>query len=102
MEKIWARDLEKLQKTKHLPSGFFEIREVKMIFPAEKAKIFFAKIKNPDLIKSSTAGRFILEIFIDAIDAAQGGGIMMQYDLIEIKSGNTVWELGRTFSTVKL
>jgi len=88
----WEDDLGRLDRAKALPQGFKDLRKIRFITQSEKLKIAFKKY--PLSLTKNNKGKFNLEIFADNIE---GGGVVIQYDLIEVKSGNTVWELGRTF-----
>ena len=88
----WQSDIERLDRAHLLPVGFKDLKKVRLTTSSEKIKKAYNQY--PLNLNRDVKGKFNLEIFADEID---GGGIVVQYDLVENKSGNTVWELGRTF-----
>jgi hypothetical protein len=87
-----SKDLENLRQQNFLPEGFNDLKRVEVFGKSENLKTIFNRANES--FKTSTDGKYALEVFLDVIDE---GGVILQYDLVEIKSGNTVWELGRTF-----
>lgn len=92
LEGLWLADFKKLKDSKTLPPQFSQIKQVKFDPLAPELKAFLQNAHTPNF-NESTQGKYTLEIIMDKIE---GGGVMIQYDLIDPK-GNTVWELGRTF-----
>jgi hypothetical protein len=88
----WQEDLQRMDRLRTLPPGFKDLKSVEYIATTEKLKVMLKKY--PMDFKTSGKGRYALEILLDEL---KGGGLMMQYDLVDLKSGNTVWERGRTF-----
>lgn len=99
---LWAKDMELLESEKKLPIGWSEITDIKYHLLTENVKKWKG-IKAPISIKKDGTHR--LEVTItDWIDKMEAG-IVVQYHLIDKKSGDMVAEFGRTFvlenSTVK-
>jgi hypothetical protein len=88
----WESDIHHLDDIKALPPGFKDLRLVRLSTPSAKLKKSFKQY--PIQFEAKPSGHFILEIFGDELDE---GGVLIQYDLVDGKTGNTVWELGRTF-----
>ena len=88
----WEDDLRRLERAKFLHPGFKDLKSVEFIATSDKIKTMLKKY--PMKFKTNPAGHFKLEILLDELHQ---GGLMMQYDLVELKSGNTIWEQGRTF-----
>ena len=88
----WERDLKHLRDVKALHPGFRDLKSVEFIATSEKLKVMLKKY--PIDFSTNPSGHFKLEVLLDELNE---GGLMMQYDLVELKSGNTVWERGRTF-----
>jgi hypothetical protein len=88
----WDEDLKHLDKAHLLPQGFKGLKKIDLTSSSTRLRDAFKKY--PLDLSYNPNGKYSLEIFADEIE---GGGVVIQYDLIEIKSGNTVWELGRTF-----
>lgn len=98
------RDLENLEKTGHLHKNFRQASELKIIFGSEKTEKFFQRVELPLMLEKInqkkaedtrlTSQEFLLEVFVDLLEE---GGVILQYDLVDKKSGNTIWELSRTY-----
>jgi hypothetical protein len=88
----WQDDITRLDRAHSLPNGFKDLNKVGFTCSSERLKKAFDKY--PLTLHRDPNGKFNLEIFADEVE---GGGIVVQYDLVEVKTGNTVWELGRTF-----
>jgi hypothetical protein len=88
----WDSDIARLDRAHALPAGFNNLKQIRLTSGSEKIKRAFGKY--PLNLSRKNNGKFVLDIFADQIE---GGGIVIQYDLVENKSGNTVWEMGRTF-----
>ena len=85
-------DFESLKKENQLHEGFANIKDVQVFSASDKLKQ--AYFQAPLLLNQKKEGKFNLEIFLDEIE---DGGVIVQYDLIDLATGNTVFEVGRTF-----
>lgn len=104
LSKKMNRDLENLEKTGHLHKNFRQASELKIIFGSEKTEKFFQRVELPLMLEKInqkkaedtrlTSQEFLLEVFVDLLEE---GGVILQYDLVDKKSGNTIWELSRTY-----
>ncbi len=88
----WQADITRLDSAHSLPNGFKDLKKVGFTCSSERLKKAFDKY--PLTLERNPQGKFNLEIFADEVE---GGSVVVQYDLVDVKSGNTVWELGRTF-----
>jgi hypothetical protein len=89
----WEHDLQRLKVAKSLHPGFESIKKIQLYSPSDRMKKIFKKY--PINFELKPQGRYMLEVFMDEIEG--GEGVVIQYDLVDTKTGNTVWELGRTF-----
>ena len=94
--KLWQQDISSLKQSGSLPKEWQQIKEVKLIATSDKSKKWANKIKTPP-IKTQTNGTHNLEVLLLDWEADGQKGFIVQYDLIESKSQNLIWELGRTF-----
>lgn len=98
VEVLWKQDMELLVKSNSLPKQFVEISEIVLYPLSQGTKKLIENISIP--ITKKETGKFKLEITLDDWKDIEGAktehGIMIQYNLINKESGNTVWELGRT------
>lgn len=89
----WAADFKSLAKNKYLHPGFENIKRVELIATSEKLEKIYRK--NPITFNERDDGAFELQVFLDEIEGHEG--VVIQYDLVDLATGNTVFELGRTF-----
>lgn len=88
----WGKDFQTLLESKKLHEGFGKIKRIEFISTSPKLEKAYKN--RPINISESPSGSYELQIFADEIP---GGGIIVQYDLIDLASGNTIQEVGRTF-----
>ncbi len=92
---IWEKDLQLLIEQKKMPPGWERIREVALIGGTSTARDWIKKITSP--VKVHKDGDHRLEVLLlDWKDEGNEGAIV-QYNLIDLKTGNMTWELGRTY-----
>lgn len=97
LERVWAQDIQHLLEKEKLPSYWNNIRIIEKIpanddiLAAEWVKSVSPPVKvNPD-------GKYSLEIlFLSQKNEAEEKAVI-QHHIIHIPSGNSVWELGRTY-----
>ena len=88
----WKHDFDLLENAKQLPEGFKRLRSIKVTSTSPKIKDLAQKLTG--FIPTNSSGEFDLEIFFDPM--TEHKGILVQYDLVDVKSGNTVFEISRT------
>jgi hypothetical protein len=95
LTKLWREDIENLNNSKILPAAIYNLREIEWIAPDKQARKWTKFLKPPFALKSS--GEYRLELLILS---QQDGALaaVIQHHLIHIPSGNSVWELGRTYT----
>ena len=91
----WTNDIELLAQNQKLPEGWLSLKEVQFTPISTTASGWLNQAKPR--FATRPEGRFRLEVVVD--DWAQDGkaGAVVQYHLVDLSSGNTIWELGRTF-----
>jgi hypothetical protein len=95
LEYLWQRDIETLREAKKLPPGFDDIKEIVLIPATDNAKTWIKEIKVPLQVK--TEGKHKMEVLMLSFEEEHVLGAIVQYNLVELKSENMIWELGRTF-----
>jgi hypothetical protein len=95
------KDLQDLQTNNLLPKEWQSLKDIKINPRSKNATNWIASFK-PD-IKITKDGQFRLEIqIIDGTNKEDSENpyttILAQFDLIEIKSENKIWEITRTFT----
>jgi hypothetical protein len=95
LQALWESDLELLGTAHKLPPQFANIREVALKPATATAKEWAKNLKIPIALNSQ--GQYRLEILLLSFEEEGTIGAIMQYDLVDLKSDNLVWEVGRTF-----
>ena len=90
----WKTDIALLEKSQKLPKQWNDIKEVSLRAAAGPAQDWIAGHPNP--ISSQILGHYKLDIFVIHWLEGYRYGVVIQYNLVDLKNQNTVWELGRT------
>ena len=94
-ERQWASDVRLLEESGKLPRAWQDIREIEIFGGTPETKSWLKRIKVPVTQKNEN-GRHKLEILVVLWEENGQRGTMIQYDLVDLKSGNCIWKLGRT------
>ena len=91
---LWQEDVELLESSQKLPKAWYSVKEIE-VYPGDaQAKVWMKSIHPP--IKKNPNGQFKMEILVLTWEEAGKVGSVIQYDLVDLKTQNLVWELGRT------
>lgn len=93
---LWEQDLEKLKAANLLPEAWSDIREIELNPTTDNAKLWMKNVQVPILLKSN--GQHRLEILGVSWEEGHSSGLILQYNLVDLKTNNMIWELGRTFT----
>jgi len=93
-ERQWREDVEDLEASKKLPAGWHDVKDLEIFGGTPETKEWLARIKVPLTTKKD--GKHKLEVLVVAWEENGIRGALVQYDLVELKSKNNIWELGRT------
>lgn len=90
-----SRDLYAMYKKGQIPKYFFQLKNIKWSYYDEDLRTEIPEGSIP--FKTSIRGAYNLEI--DAFSSPQKSSkiAVLQMSLIEIKSGNKIWELSRNY-----
>jgi hypothetical protein len=88
----WAHDFVEMKKQNQGHPGLNSIKNIHLVSHSAKLKKMYKNKPLPIILQKE--GLYRLEIFLDEGEDNQA---VIQYDLVDIKSGNTVWEAGRLF-----
>jgi hypothetical protein len=91
---LWQKDIVQLKESKKLPEGWNSLRLVEYT-PLDQETTKWIENKKPDF-DLNAEGQFKLEILLDHFEDEEGKAALIEYHLIDLNSGNKVWELGRT------
>lgn len=94
LEFVWTDDFKLLQKSRHA-SLLQDVREIKIrTTPHSPAQDWLPKVKAAVPIKKE--GKFVLDVFLIHQIEGHRYGVIMQYALLDAKTGNMVDEFART------
>lgn len=93
---LWERDLQTLQEQNKLHPGWSQIREVVLIGGTPTTKKWLKEIGSP--VRINPKGDHRLEVLVLNWTDEGREGAVVQYNLVNLKTGNMIWELGRTFT----
>jgi hypothetical protein len=94
-QQSWTEDVKLLEKTGQLPKEWQQISEINVRTDTSPVQDWIDKNRMP--IQRTASGSYRLDIFLTHWIDHNRYGVVVQYDLIEKKSKNLVWHLGRTF-----
>jgi hypothetical protein len=91
----WNEDLHLLQRTQKLPKEWSEIKEISVKGDNSPVQEWILKVRPP--IQKNPNGHYRLDVFIIHWIEDNRYGAVVQYDLIDLKNNNTIWEISRTY-----
>ncbi len=94
-ERRWSEDVRLLEESKRLPPGWFDVREIELIGGNAETKAWLRKIEVPIKVQRKD-GHHKLEALIVVWEADGKRGVMIQYNLVDLKTNNMTAELART------
>lgn len=92
---LWIRDVAKLKQAGVLPPGMSDLKSIEISAATDLTQSW-----KPDLVipfSSDAKGHFHLEILLLSWEEGAKEGAIVQYNLIDLRSKDMIWELGRTF-----
>ena len=94
-ERMWRDDVALLEGSTALPKQWFDVSEVEIFGGTPETKGWLRKISPPIAVKTAS-GQHKLEVLVVAWEEEGIRGVLVQYNLVDLKSKNMIWELGRT------
>lgn len=95
LERLWKEDVYLLESSGKLPPAWYEIAEIEVIGGTPQTKNWLKRIQIP-LKPKGSKGKYNMEILVVAWEEDGIHGALVQYNLTDIATRNTVFELGRT------
>lgn len=93
-ERQWREDVHQLEDSGKLPKPWFDLKEVLIIGGTPETKKMLRQVQHP--LKTNPKGEYRMEVLIVAWEEEGVRGVMVQYNLEDIKSKENLYELGRT------
>lgn len=97
LEHIWKQDIQNLLKAEKLPSYWKDIRLVEKVAARDDllAESWSKFVSSP--VEINPSGEYKLEILFLSQKEGRHERAVIQHHMIHIPTGNSVWELGRTY-----
>ncbi len=97
LELLWKEDIQNLAKAQKLPQSWRDIRAVERTAPStdKRASRWTHEVAVP--VKVNPNGNYKLDVLFVSQDESPHLKALMQMNIVDIKSGNTIWELDRTY-----
>jgi hypothetical protein len=95
LETRWHQDVAALEASGKLPPPWFEVGEIELFGGTPETKSLLKRIRIPVAAKKKD-GSHKLEVLVVAWEEDGKRGALVQYNLVDKKSQNMIWELGRT------
>jgi hypothetical protein len=92
---LWDQDVQKLKEAKKLPAGWDDIRQIDLFPATDNAKVWLKNVTVPLQVRAD--GQHKMEVLILSWEESGVTGAIVQYNLVDLKTNNMIWELGRTF-----
>lgn len=95
-ESLWKRDIINLMGNKNIAENFIKVKDINFTYGSQTAEGWVKAVEIP--LKKNPNGTLRLEVFVDHWTEGKEYGAMVQYQLVDLASNDTIWELGRTFT----
>lgn len=95
LEHLIATDFNRLRSSHILPKAFDSISHIEVVTGTEQARNWLEKIKLP--VEQRPDGEFKLEVLLMSFEDEGRTAAVIQYNIVNNKTRDMVWELGRTF-----
>lgn len=92
----WERDIAFLKEKQRLHEGFESLKMVEIESSDSQVRDWIEGYRPEFGIQSM--GMYKLEVLLDIWNDGRENGVIVQYHLVNLASGDTVWELGRTLT----
>jgi len=93
-EVLWSQDVALLEAQPQIPPAWFDVREVVIQGGTEDSIKLLARARSPLHVKK-VDGNHRLEVLAILWEEEGVRGVLVQYNLIDLKSQNMIWELAR-------
>ncbi|MBX3021493.1 MAG: hypothetical protein KF799_07415 [Bdellovibrionales bacterium] len=94
LERQWAADVQALEASGKLPASWAQVKDIVIIGGTAETKTWLQRIQIP--LKENPKGVHRMEVLVVAWEENGKRGAMIQYNIEDGKTRNTLLELGRT------
>ncbi len=95
LESQWSEDVETLERSGKMPAAWFDVSEIELFGGTPETKGWLKRIEVP-VRPNKEKGRHKLEVLVVVWEEEGKHGALIQYNLVDLKSQNMIFELGRT------
>jgi hypothetical protein len=92
-ESQWEADVKQLEDSQKLPKAWFEVKEFNVIAGNPETRKLLRSIELP--FRANPHGKFKLDVLMVAWEEPLRTGVLIQYNLEDLRTKNTVFELNR-------
>lgn len=93
LERLWADDIRTLEASKKLPAVWADVGKIGVIPTDPETKEWLGHIQVP--LKPNPNGTHTMEVLLVGWEESGKRGVMIQYNIEDAKTKNTLMELGR-------
>jgi hypothetical protein len=90
----WSRDVRLLEESGRLPPQWTEIKDISIRADNSPIQDWLMALKAP--IRRNPNGQYRLDVFLIHLIEGNRYGAVIQYNLVDLRDENTIWEAGRT------
>lgn len=94
LERQWTADVADLEASGKLPAAWREVGEIKIIGGTAETRDWLDRIHPP--LTSRAGGKNRMEVLVVVWEENGKRGALVQYNIEDLKTGNTLSEIGRT------
>jgi hypothetical protein len=95
LERQWTDDVEQLEASGKLPPSWSDVSDIEVVGGTPETREWLPRIQVP--LKTKAKGGHKMEVLVVVWEEDGKRGALVQYNITDAKTGNNVWELGRTF-----
>jgi hypothetical protein len=95
LERQWTADVKALEASCKLPASWHDVKTIEVIGGTPETKAWLQRIQVP--LKENPKGKHHMEVLVVAWEENGKIGTLVQYNIEDGKTRNTLLELGRTF-----
>jgi hypothetical protein len=94
LEHRWAEDVELMESSGKLPAAWADVKSYDLIGGTPESRAWLKLIHPP--LKTNPKGRHRMDVLVVGWEESGKRGALIQYNIEDLKTKNTVSEIGRT------
>ena len=93
-ERAWAADVALLESSGTLPPEWAKVRQFELIGGTPETRAWLKRVAIP--LRTNPRGTYRMDVLIVAWEESGKRGALVQYNIEDLKTKNTIREIGRT------